>query len=379
MRVLYCVSQLALRGGAERIVISKMNALVRHYGVEVHVLIADQKGRDYAYPLDSSVQVHDMCVSSYVPNRVVPFISFFQTCQRLKQVYADKIQQICPDVVLVIERGFDDFVIPFICKDIPRLREFHSSREAANIRANAVEGKLRRLSVKLQNKLVYSLFNKYDGVVVLTQRDLNYSHYSNATYVIPNFIPQIPKEQSSLDKKNVISVGRLDKNKNFKDQILAWEKVAKKHSDWTLHIYGEGPERFSLEQLIKTLNLCDKVILHGNVSNIDDFYLESSFCLFTSKAEGFGMVLIEAMSFGLPCISYDAPCGPSEIISEGKDGFLVSMDDISTLEKRINYLIENQEARCSMGTAARKKAEKFTEAVVMPQWISLFNQLKKIK
>lgn len=376
MKVLYCVSQLAMRGGAERIVISKMNALVEQYNIEVHVLIADQKGREYAYPIDSRVNVYDMKVSEYVPLKTIPFLTFAQTCLKLRKVYTEKILQISPDVIFVIERGFDDFVIPFICTHIPRIREFHLSREAAKIKEKAISGCLNRFKTKFLNKIVYSLFNKYDGVVLLTKRDMLYSHYHTKTYVIPNFIPKLPKEKSLLNQKKVISVGRLDKNKNFKDQILAWQKVNKIYPDWSLHIYGEGSERKYLEKLVHDLKLDNVVFFHGNVSNINDYYVNSSLMICTSRADGFSMVLIEAMSFGLPCVSYDTPCGPSEIIRDGVDGYLIGVDDIDFLADRVIYLIEHPDKRNKMGCAAREQVAKFTEKEIMPKWLSLFNQLK---
>lgn len=366
-----------MRGGAERIVITKMNALVANYNIEVHVLIADQKGHECAYPLDSRVIVHDMKVSSYCPSIVVPFVTFIKMSIKLRKLYADMIMQIGPDVILVIERGFDDFVIPFICKQIPRIREFHLSREAAKIKENAIHGLFTRLKTKLLNKVVYSLFNKYDGIVLLTERDRNYVKYNTKTYVIPNFISQMPTEKSDLMHKNVISVGRLDVNKNFKDQILSWTEVRKQHPDWHLHILGDGVERDNLESLVHNLNLNDVVHFHGNVPNIDDYYLKSSIMLFTSKAEGFGMVLIEASSYGIPCVSYDAPCGPSEIIQNGVNGFLVKVGDVKNLADKINYLIEHDDVRLNMGLAARQLSTFFTENEVMPRWISLFNNLQK--
>lgn len=377
MRVLYCVSQLAMRGGAERIVITKMNALVADYSIEVHVLIADQKGREYAYPLDPRLIVHDMQISNYSPSTIIPFVTFIQMCIKLRKLYTDTIMQIKPDVILVIERGFDDFVIPFICKQIPRIREFHSSMEAAKIRTNAIKSIFTRLKTKLLNKIVYTLFNKYDGIVLLTERDSNYVKYDTKTYIIPNFISQIPTEKSDLMHKNVISVGRLDVNKNFKDQILAWTEVQKQHPDWQLHIFGDGVERDNLESLVHNLNLDDVVHFHGNVPNIDDYYLKSSIMLFTSRAEGFGMVLVEASSYGIPCVSYDAPCGPSEIIQNGKNGFLIEVGDVKNLADKINYLIEHDDVRLNMGLAARQHSAFFTEKEVMPRWISLFNNLQK--
>ena len=379
MKIVYCVSQLAHKGGAERIVISKANALVSRFDCEVHILIADQKNRPICYPLDERVICHDMHVSSLVTKYVIPGVTFLYMIYKLRRIYTKKLEAIAPDVVSVIERGYDDFVIPFICKEIPKIREFHLSREAANIKSDNVVGLCQRIKTKCLNRIVYSQFDKYDMVVLLTQRDKLYANYSTSVCVIPNFIPQLPPQVSNLETKQVISVGRLDRNKNFRDQILAWKIVQAKHPDWKLMIYGEGEERENLQKMIEKENLIDKVFLCGVSDDIYTKYLNSSMLLFTSRAEGFGMVLIEGMSLGLPCISYDSPCGPSEIIKSNNNGYLLDMDDWKGLADKILFLIDNPGIRKQMGRNARITAQMYTQSMVMPHWIELFKKMKNKK
>ena len=99
----------------------------------------------------------------------------------------------------------------------------------------------------------------------------------------------------------------------------------------------------------------------------------------TSTFEGFGLVIVEAMSCGLPVISYNCPCGPKDIISDGTDGFLVPLNDEQCLAEKINLLIENEALRKQMSKAALIKSQKFTAKEVISLWMNLFNTLKNEK
>jgi glycosyltransferase involved in cell wall biosynthesis len=163
--------------------------------------------------------------------------------------------------------------------------------------------------------------------------------------------------------------------KNHIDQLKVWKEVVKKYPDWTLHIYGEGPERPALEQYIVDNGLVKHVFLEGVSADIDSVYSNASLMLFSSLAEGFGMVLIEAMSAGVPCISYNTPCGPSEIIDNGKDGWLVPPGDISQMTEYVIQLIASEEKRAQMGRAAVEKSKQYLPEQIMPKWEALFVQL----
>jgi glycosyltransferase involved in cell wall biosynthesis len=213
----------------------------------------------------------------------------------------------------------------------------------------------------------------------LTEQDKKDRSYLKNKFVIPNAVQNPELLISNLSNKRAISVGRLDQFKNFSDQIKTWKKVIKKHPDWTLHIYGEGSERQELQQQIKESALTNHVFLEGNSKNIIERYAESSFFIFTSLAEGFGMVLVEAMQSGLPVISYDCPCGPGDIITDEIDGYLIKVHNVEKLEQRICELIENEDKRKMMGKNAAVKSRRFLPENIMPQWINLFQSLQKNK
>jgi glycosyltransferase involved in cell wall biosynthesis len=217
---------------------------------------------------------------------------------------------------------------------------------------------------------------RYDKVVVLTEED-RITHWSNCrnVVVIPNPIRSSFEGVSPLIHKKVITAGRLTAQKNHHSLIKAFSRVVKSHPDWTLDIYGEGPLKGMLEQEIKQLDLENHVHLCGFTSNLPSVYVKSSMFVLSSIYEGLPLVAIEAMSSGLPVVSYACPCGPRDIITDGKDGFLVPVNDEKQLADRICYLIEHEEERKQMGQTALEKSRQYSLDKIMARWRDLFNTL----
>lgn len=147
--------------------------------------------------------------------------------------------------------------------------------------------------------------------------------------------------------------------KNYKSLINVWKIVTDKHSDWLLEIWGAGEEYKTLNQRIISLGLQNNIFLKGYTNDVSLKLAESSLFILSSIFEGFGLVIIEAMSCGVPVVSYACPCGPQDIIADGHDGFLVPVNDEKVLADRICRLIEDKELRKEMGKAARLKAEQY--------------------
>ena len=192
--------------------------------------------------------------------------------------------------------------------------------------------------------------------------------------VIYNPLPFFPEQVSDGNRKQVIAAGRYVPQKGFDRLIPAWQLVARKHPDWVLRIYGDGM-RAELQQLIDSLGITSSCILEPTVPNIVEKYCESSVFVLSSRFEGFGMVIIEAMACGVPPVSFTCPCGPRDIIDDGKDGLLVEDGNIEELAEKICYLIENEETRKEMGRQARVDVQRFKIENIAEQWKQLFESL----
>jgi len=232
---------------------------------------------------------------------------------------------------------------------------------------------------KIKSKIIYSLMNAggklYDKFVVLTEKNkLEWENLTNIE-VIVNPLTFYPKQNSSLKNKKAILVGKLSYQKGQDFVIETWKKVAKIYPDWVLEIYGKSDENNYYQTLIDKYKLEKNTLLLPPTSDIEQRYLDASIYVMSSRFEGFGMVLTEAMACGLPCVSFDCPYGPSDIITEGEDGFLVPVGDTDKLAEKICFLIENDETRFRMGKNAKENVKRFLPENIISQWDKLFKEL----
>ena len=233
---------------------------------------------------------------------------------------------------------------------------------------------------KYADKIVQSV--KDLDAFVLVSNDL-YAFYKEKLktykcrcYYIPNVLEDIPKQVSKLEEKRIASVGRLSREKGFMDLLKLYDLLVKDYPDWVLDIIGDGVLKNNLEEYIKTHNLASKITLHGfqDKEYIDKVLNKSSLYVMTSYTESFGIVLLEAMSHGIPCLAYDSAEGACEIIQDGENGYLVKNRDCQEMIKKIKMLIENKEQRKKLGIEARKRVKSYTSDVVGAKWYNLLEE-----
>lgn len=190
---------------------------------------------------------------------------------------------------------------------------------------------------------------------------------------IPNIIEYVPKQVSKLDEKRLISIGRLSKEKGYMDLLVIFNNIHKDYPEWKLEIIGDGNERGRLEKYIEDNALGEFVTLHGfrERDYIYDMLLKSSIYLMTSHTESFGIVLLEAMSAGLPCIAFSSAEGANEIINSGSNGYLIKRRNMEVYIKKVEDLMDDIKVRKKIGVAARKSIERYTPLVVEQEWFKL--------
>ena len=193
---------------------------------------------------------------------------------------------------------------------------------------------------------------------------------------IPNYLDNIPDKISKLNNKKLISVGRLSPEKGYLDLLRVYRLLRKDYPDWNLDIIGDGKERANLEKYIKKYHLENFVTLHGfhGKDYIDKLMNKSSIYLMTSYTESFGIVLIEAMSHGIPCIAFDSAEGAREIINSGENGYLIKNRNNEMMIKKISDLIDNSSERERIGRNARNSIMKYTSDVVGEEWFTLIEE-----
>jgi glycosyltransferase involved in cell wall biosynthesis len=219
-----------------------------------------------------------------------------------------------------------------------------------------------------------------DALVVLTdadRRDYERLLAGAGTRVeqIANAAPALGGGRAGLDSKVVVAVGRLTGQKGFDLLIRAFAQVVPEQPEWKLRIYGGGPKREELEQLADELGLGESVALMGSTEAIGEELAKGSVFALSSRFEGFGMVIVEAMSKGLPVVSFDCPRGPGEIVGHGVDGLLVENGDVDGFARALLELIGDEERRRSYGAAALEKARRYEPGPIGARWVELLERL----
>lgn len=360
-KLLYITNGIKGAAGLERVLSVKASYLADKLDYEVHILALNNNGEKPFYDFSPKIVMHDIAVGGNPVSYLKSYIG------GIKSV----VTKVKPDVISVCDDGLKGFFLPMILrKPCPMIYERHVSKV---ISLGENPSALKQISIGFQFLLMNQLGKTFDRFVVLTNDNKKEWNLNNLE-VISNPLSFYPAESSPLDSKKVIAVGRQGYQKGFDRLLKSWVTIEEKHPDWTLEIYGKRIPSQRIPELAAELSL-KNVSFFEPVKEIDKKYLESSVFAFPSRFEGFGMVLIEAMACGVPCVSFDCPCGPADIIREGEDGFLVQNDDIGAFTGRLLKLIEDGNLRLSMGKNAKQNVKRYLPEAIVPQWDGLFKLL----
>ncbi|WP_343530398.1 glycosyltransferase [Pedobacter sp.] len=229
---------------------------------------------------------------------------------------------------------------------------------------------------KIYKGLKKWLYPKAKTYVVPTKTDTRlYADLGFPSVYIPHFKSALIYSKSLQDKKIAITIGRMTEAKRQWILIDLWNKIVHTHKilDWQLHIVGDGNLKEEYVKKIEKFQLKEYVTILPPIKDVENYYKEASFFLLTSQSEGFGMVILEAMSFGLPCVSYDCPAGPRDMITNNADGFLVEMDNFEALEKSTLEMITNREKMLEFGEQAYLVSKKWDDNSILNEWKKLLN------
>lgn len=241
---------------------------------------------------------------------------------------------------------------------------------------NQLQDKKATFFRKLSSKLC-------EKIVVLTERTKNdykkvFGVSDSKIRVIPNFIDEEIfkfKKEYDVNSKIILSSGRFTKEKGFDMLVSVASQVFAKHKDWQWHIYGDGPELSKIDSLIKEKELENNVKLMGLADNMYEKYNGAGIFVLTSYREGFALVLLEAKASGVPMVSFNSVSGPSEIISNNVDGYLIPCYNVTMMSAKICTLIENDNLRKEFSEHTKSGIGKFLKHEVMEKWNNIIKEL----
>lgn len=348
------------KGGAERVFVNLAKYfLSRGY----QVVMVTQYQKEEEYELDKGIKriISDITPQETTKSRI---INFCRRMRKLRNIW--KTEQ--PDLVLscVGKNNFMTVVTTLFTKTKPVVSVVGEAKEEyPNL---------------LMKTLANLLFPYAAGVILQTERSRSFfsKKVGKTAVILPNSLNPLfirPRFQGEREKR-IVSVGRLDANKNHEMMLRAFANLALKYPEYTLTIYGEGELREYLQKLINSLGLEDKVILPGMIPDVADNIEKAALFLLTSYSEGISNALIEAMALGLPVIATDVPSGGTvELIRHKENGWIIPPGDQKALEEAMEALLSDVEFAEKLGREACKLQERLAPEKVNAKWERYFKSI----
>lgn len=383
MRFVYILKSFAAKGGEERVMADKMNYLASH-GHKIILVTFEQGEHEPAYSLHPSVTHKDINTRFFkVTNeslyRKIRFLMNLrqQFIQRMTVI----INQEKPDLIVSTVYPLKNLRLLSKLKrttGVPLLLESHIAYKAVVRQSDFKKKSLKYYIAKIYDEWNLWAIRYCDALIALTEGDAkNWERYSNRVEVIPNPVTYIPEQTNNIEKEpyRIIAVGRLHYQKGFDLLIEAFSLIATSIPNWHIVIYGHGIDEKLLKTLIHNKKLEGRIILKGLTDKIFDEYRRSQFFVLSSRYEGFGLVLAEAMACGIPCVSFRCEYGPEDIIDNGTDGLLVADGNVKELADKILWMALHDNERHSMGAKAQENVKRYNIENIMLHWISLFSRI----
>ncbi|MBS7255944.1 glycosyltransferase family 4 protein [Flavobacterium branchiicola] len=351
MKLLYIVPKIKNAGGVARVLSVKANYFTEHFNYEVHILSQNEEEELPFYDFNSKIKFHNIILKG----------NAFQFLKAYQKQLNQKIKEIQPDVILVVDNGLKAFIFPFLIKTkTPVVFEIHGSKFIEENKPNT--DLFSKFIQKIKQNFKDFSAQKFTKVVALSDESLKEWKVKNGIVIAnPSWLKT--EKSASLNNKKVIAIARNSYEKGLDRLLVIWKKTYKNHRDWTLEIYTD-----EIESLTKIAN----VNYYAFVKDIEEKYLESSIYAMTSRTEGFPMVLLEAMASSLPCIAFDCPIGPRTIITNAENGFLIPDNDFEMYADKLSFLMENEEVRLKLGENAKLTSENFSVEKIMKEWKVFF-------
>ena len=377
LKIVYITPSIHTADGAARVLTMKANYFAEHFGYDITILLTEGKGLPFFYHVSDKIKIinYDLNFEQlwncpfwkkffiYIPKQI-----------KYRRLVRKELMRIRPDITVSLLRREINFL-----NEIPdgskKMGEIHVHRDNYRNFKDEKNNFVMNLFAKFWSKQLLNNLKKLDRFVVLTDKDRELWTELDNVVTIPNPSPFMPSAVSPLTEKRVIAVARYSHEKGIDLLLEAWAQVEKKTKDWRLEVFGDG-DTTAFNALIDKLGIDRRRCqLNGRTADIEQEYLKSSIAVCSSRFEGFGMIIIEAMACGLAVVSFDCPWGPQSIIKNGEDGFLVENGNIEKMADALVRLIEDDNKRNTFAKNAIQNVKRFQMDRIAEQWRELFENV----
>lgn len=365
-KILIYVNSMRALGGIERVIANLSEKFVEYY--DVTILVKDKPESAYYLPRSIAIETLNVELKMNMNSRI----------QRITSVCVNIVKSIFALKRYLKKKNFDYIYVAFPTNGL----EIYLSNKEIRKRIVASEHASFYAYNSVYKKIKEWLYPRLNAISVPTTMDTEiYCELGYKAFYIPHLSTYDITEENLLNSKRIINVGRLTSDKQQMMLLRIWEKVCKyiPNNDWKLQIIGSGEEKQHLAEYIEN-NKLKNVSLIPHTQNIKDYYKNAELFLFTSRMEGFGMVLLEAMSFGVPCISFDCPSGPRDIIKNNRNGYLIPCYDEEVFAQKIcDYIKAEENKKRALSDGALATIKEWNNEKIIKQWMLLFDRMEKEK
>lgn len=377
LKIVYCTPALYMAGGVERVLTLKANYFSDHFGYDITIILTEGKDKPSFYPLSNKVKIVNLDLNFeelWTCSFVKKIFVYLKKQYRFKKLLKKELFRLRPDITVSLLRREINFVND-IKDGSKKIGELHINRANYRNFDKSQSNVAKLLFSKLWMNNLLGNLKKLNRFVVLTEEDKAAWVELDNVVTIPNPLPFSSSSVSSLNNKQVIVVGRYCYEKGYDYLLQAWAKVQTECYDWKLAIFGDG-DKSVYERMIDELRIDrSRCVLNGRIPDVQSEYVNSSLAVCSSRFEGFGLSIIEAMECGLPVVSFDCPWGPRSIISDNEDGILVENGNVDKLAEYMILLMQNAEKRRCMSEKAIRNVQRYKIEKIAQQWKKLFEEL----
>ncbi|WP_304576448.1 glycosyltransferase family 4 protein [uncultured Clostridium sp.] len=387
MKITFLTLDIFGMGGTIRTVLNIANYLVNN-GYDVEVVSVLRYRKEPFFYIDPKIRIvvlHSKLIKKTnrkgIKGKIVSFLDKSKSVlihpddeghhhfSLLTDIKMYKYLKSIKDGVLISTRpSFNIFVSKYINKNVITIGQEHLN---LSIYPKRLQKSIKRYYPKLKYLATLTDDDTLDYKKLFSDKKIKIVKLTNS-------IPPFESKLSTLEDKTILAAGRLVPQKGFDLLIEAFEKIIDKAPDWKVKIFGAGKDKEMLQNMISEKHLYNNVLLMGPTKEIEKELTQSSIYALSSRFEGFGMVIIEAMQCGVPVVSFDCPKGPGEIIANNEDGILVENGNVDAFAEALLELIEDKNKRIEFSKNAIKNVKRYTIDEIGKEWDRILKEIPRI-